>query len=295
MTAFGGSPAARFAAVLPIFYSSTLLSYDQLWRPRGCGDVGRPFPINLSKPMQSTLLSNRVYEQLYEAMLTNRLAPGDRLNRRQVAADLGVSVMPVLEAMTQLEWEGFLETSPRRGTVVKPITASQALGRFHVRQALEVEAARLYAGEPIRQAKEKLLKVARKLDATEVRSLANWRAEVELHDLLVEQARCPVLYESFTHVMRHSLYHAANKLLPEVPGRAANIHSRLIESLAKASPAQADALIREHLAPWIVALTEAAGNETGDPEPVSYARAKSKSLKPKRAKASGKAARSAGH
>jgi DNA-binding GntR family transcriptional regulator len=232
--------------------------------------------------MQSTLLSHRVYEQIYEAMLTNRLVPGDRLNRRQVAADLGVSVMPVLEAMTQLEWEGFLETSPRRGTVVKPITASQALGRFHVRQALEVEAARLYAGEPIRQAKEKLLKVARKLDTTEVRSLANWRAEVELHDLLVEQARSPVLYEAFTHVMRHSLYHAANRLLPDVPGRAVNVHSRLIEALAQASPAQADELIRDHLSPWIKALAAVAARESTEPEPVSYARVKSKSLKPVR-------------
>jgi DNA-binding GntR family transcriptional regulator len=242
--------------------------------------------------MQSTLLSNRVYEQLYEAMLTNRLVPGDRLNRRQVAADLGVSVMPVLEAMTQLEWEGFLETSPRRGTVVRPITASQALGRFHVRQALEVEAARLYAGEPIRQAREKLLKVARRLDATEVRSLANFRAEVEFHDLLVEQARSPVLYEAFTHVMRHSLYHAANRLLPEVPGRSAHLHSRLVEALAKASPEQADTLIREHLSPWIEKLTAAAASEATEPEPVCFARAQSKSLKPKRTRSRGKTARS---
>ncbi|MFM7291079.1 MAG: GntR family transcriptional regulator [Planctomycetia bacterium] len=242
--------------------------------------------------MQSTLLSNRVYEQLYEAMLTNRLVPGDRLNRRQVAADLGVSVMPVLEAMTQLEWEGFLETSPRRGTVVRPITATQALGRFHVRQALEVEAARLYAGEPIRQAREKLLKVARRLDATPVGSLANFRAEVEFHDLLVEQARSPVLYEAFTHVMRHSLYHAANRLLPEVPGRSAHIHSRLVEALVKASPGQADTLIREHLAPWIEKLTAAAASEAAEPEPVSFARVQSKSLKPKRTRSRGKAARS---
>lgn len=242
--------------------------------------------------MQSTLLSNRVYEQLYEAMLTNRLVPGDRLNRRQVAADLGVSVMPVLEAMTQLEWEGFLETSPRRGTVVRPITASQALGRFHVRQALEVEAARLYAGEPIRQAREKLLTVACRLDATAVRSLANWRAEVEFHDLLVQQARCPVLYEAFTHVMRHSLYHAANRLLPEVPGRSAHVHSRLVEALAKASPEQADELIREHLSPWIEKLTAAAASEAAEPEPERFARARSKSLKPKRTRSRGKAARS---
>jgi DNA-binding GntR family transcriptional regulator len=69
-----------------------------------------------------SLLSNRVYEQLYGAMLDGRLRPGDRLNRRQVSVDLGVSVAPVLEAMTQLEWEGFLETSPRAGTLVRQVT-----------------------------------------------------------------------------------------------------------------------------------------------------------------------------
>ncbi|MDA1201787.1 MAG: GntR family transcriptional regulator [Planctomycetota bacterium] len=45
------------------------------------------------------LLSQQVYDQLYEALLDHRLKPGDRLNRRQVAEDLGVSVAPVIEAM----------------------------------------------------------------------------------------------------------------------------------------------------------------------------------------------------
>lgn len=40
------------------------------------------------------LLSQKVYRQLYDAMLDHRLRPGDRLNRRQVAHDLGVSVAP---------------------------------------------------------------------------------------------------------------------------------------------------------------------------------------------------------
>ena len=35
-----------------------------------------------------TLLSQQVYDQLYEALLDHRLKPGDRLNRRQVAEDL---------------------------------------------------------------------------------------------------------------------------------------------------------------------------------------------------------------
>lgn len=230
--------------------------------------------------MHDTLLSQRVYDEIYQAMLTNRLGPGDRLNRRQVASDLGVSVAPVLEAMTQLEWEGFLETSPRRGTVVKRITVRHALGRFRLRQAIEVEAARSYAGETIRREQESLLAVARRLDASKPGSLANWRAEVELHDRLVELADCPVLYEAFTHIMRHSLYHAALKILPAVPHRAKRVHSQLIESLARATPDQAEAAIRDHLAPWIIALKKAAEAEPpAADEPVSYPRCQAVSLK----------------
>jgi len=230
--------------------------------------------------METTLLSRRVYDEIYEAMLANRLGPGDRLNRRQVAADLGVSVAPVLEAMTQLEWEGFLETSPRRGTIVKQITARHSLGRFRLRQAIEVEAARSYAGEPVRRVKEPLLKIARRLDATKPGSLANWRAEVEFHERLVETADCPVLFESFQHVMRHSLYHAAHKLLPALPPRAAAVHSQLVEALAKADPEKAEQLIRQHLAPWITALEAAAAEESPDAlEPVRYLRGQGVSLK----------------
>ena len=229
------------------------------------------------------LLSQKVYAALYDALVTSRLVPGDLLNRRQVAHDLGVSVAPVLEAMTQLEWEGFLETSPRRGTVVKPITARHALGRFRLRQAIEAEAARCYAGEPIRRQREQLLKVAHRLDGTKPGSLANWRAEVEFHDRLVRAADCPVLYETFSHVMRHSLYHAAHRLLPEIPSRPVDVHGRLVEALVRATPDKADAVIRAHLAPWIEALTAAVATE---PEPadssVEYVRGGAVSLKKRR-------------
>jgi GntR family transcriptional regulator, rspAB operon transcriptional repressor len=238
------------------------------------------FPFLQQADMQATLLSQRVYDEIYEAMLANRLGPGDRLNRRQVAADLGVSVAPVLEAMTQLEWEGFLETKPRRGTVVKRITARHALGRFRLRQAIEAEAARLYAGRVILSEQATLLKLAQRLDASKRGSLANWRMEVEFHDQLVRLADCPVLHETFTHVMRHSLYHAAHKLLPQIPHRGQDVHSILIEALAAATPARADTLIREHLACWITALEQATAKEPADAdEPISYQRGQTVSLK----------------
>jgi len=80
--------------------------------------------------------------------------------------------------------------------------------------------------------------------------------------------------------MRHSLYHAAQKLLPALPPRAAMLHSQLVEGLARATPVKAEQLIRQHLAPWITALEQAAAEESPNhQEPIRYLRGQSVSLK----------------
>ena len=204
-----------------------------------------------------TLLSQKVYDQLYAALLDHRLKPGDRLNRRQVAEDLGVSVAPVLEAMTQLEWEGFLRTSPRVGTVVSGVTAGQVLGKFRLRQAIESEAARLAAGTPLAAIREQLERLAEKADAARSWSLANFKSEVAFHEALVAAAGCPELTATFSQVMRHGLFHAAHNLLPDLPERTPGMHAKLVAALARADADMAERLIRGHLEPSIAALERA--------------------------------------
>lgn len=213
------------------------------------------------------LLSQKVYDQLYAALLDHRLKPGDRLNRRQVAEDLGVSVAPVLEAMTQLEWEGFLRTSPRVGTIVSGVTARQVLGKFRLRQAIEVEAARLAAGEPFAEARGRLEQLAAKADAARSWSLANFKSEVAFHEALVATAGCGELSAAFSQVMRHSLFHAAHDLLPDMPERTPGMHARLVAGLARADADAAERLVREHLARPIAALTAAAAAEPAASRP----------------------------
>lgn len=212
----------------------------------------------------SVLLSQKVYEQLYAAMLDHRLKPGDRLNRRQVAEDLGVSVAPVLEAMTQLEWEGFLSTSPRLGTVVRAVTARQVLGKFRLRQAIEVEAARISAGASIQGSRARLDALATRADAAESWSLANYRTEVAMHSALVEAAGCRELTATFSQVMRHSLFHAAHNLLPKMPERTPEMHLKLVAGLAHADAETAALLIHEHLVPSFTALEALAAKEPAD-------------------------------
>ena len=82
-------------------------------------------------------LSRTVFNTLLNKFLRNKLVPGDILNRRELALELGVSVAPVLEALLQLENEGFVESFPRKGTLVKPVREEDVYGQLMLREAIE--------------------------------------------------------------------------------------------------------------------------------------------------------------
>src|SRR5262249_62269850 len=65
--------------------------------------------------------------------------------RRKVAAELGMSFLPVSEALLRLEFEGLLESRPRAGTRVRIPSREDVRGHYVVREALEVQAAMLFA------------------------------------------------------------------------------------------------------------------------------------------------------
>lgn len=225
-----------------------------------CDDTSRAF-WKASLFMTISSLSQQVYDALYEQLVTSQLRPGDEINRRAVAKELGVSLSPVLEAMTQLEWEGFFETRPRRGTTVRRVTARDVLGRMHLRVAIETQAARIYAGPVIAAARDKILALAAANDATEPGTRGSIDHEVGFHRALVALSDSPGLIDAFDHVMRHSIYHAAARLLPKCPTRHTGQHVKLVRGLLAASPEKADGLIRAHLAPWLQLLTQAAATE----------------------------------
>jgi DNA-binding GntR family transcriptional regulator len=81
-------------------------------------------------------------ERLREAILNGELGPGDRLQQHFLAAELGLSHVPLREALQRLEFEGFIAISPRRGAFVVPLTAADAAEIFELRVNLETAALR---------------------------------------------------------------------------------------------------------------------------------------------------------
>jgi DNA-binding GntR family transcriptional regulator len=91
-------------------------------------------------------LSGTAYAALSDLLASGRLAPGDRLSLRQSAAALGVSVMPVREAVSRLVADGVLEVSPARAIRVPVMTAPEFRALADTRIAVEgIAAARAAA------------------------------------------------------------------------------------------------------------------------------------------------------
>lgn len=97
----------------------------------------------ISKRVESTLLTDQVYSMIHEAILNGDLPAGSRLRIRDLAAQVGTSVMPVREAIRRLEEAGLAEREPHKGAVVKGLTLEELVHVYDVRRLLEVEAARL--------------------------------------------------------------------------------------------------------------------------------------------------------
>jgi DNA-binding GntR family transcriptional regulator len=91
---------------------------------------------------QPSLLTDRVFDTIHAAIMSGELPAGTQLKVRDLASQVGTSVMPVREAIRRLEESGLAVREPHKGAVVKSLTTSELVQTYEVRILLEVEAAR---------------------------------------------------------------------------------------------------------------------------------------------------------
>ena len=111
-------------------------------------------------------LSHQAYLLIRDRILSGQIPFGASVSRRELSRELGMSTLPVTEALRRLESEKLIEAVPRVGTVVRVPTRQDVLGFYVVREALESQAARLFAEKATFADRQKLLQSARNLDAT---------------------------------------------------------------------------------------------------------------------------------
>ena len=89
--------------------------------------------------------SDLAYESLRDDILNWRIAPGTALSETELALRLGVSRTPLRAALARLALGGLVDTSRGRTGVVPDVSVESIAQQFEVREALELQAARLAA------------------------------------------------------------------------------------------------------------------------------------------------------
>jgi DNA-binding GntR family transcriptional regulator len=90
-------------------------------------------------------LREQVREQLEEYIIYGTLPPGHHLVESRLARQLGVSRIPLREALQRLSQDGWVDLRPRQGAFVHRPTAKEVDDVFAVRALVDSEAARLAA------------------------------------------------------------------------------------------------------------------------------------------------------
>jgi len=188
-------------------------------------------------------------------------AAGEYVRLDQLAAELGVSVTPVREALFELKAEGLLEQQPRRGFVVLPVTgrdlADVSNVQAYIGGELAARAATNITDEQLREL-ERIQADLEKAYAADDEERAV-RLNHEFHRAINVAAESPKLAQLMSQITRYAM----ESVFPTIPGwseQATAHHRRLLDALAARDAAQARAAMSEHLAagadPLIEHLTE---------------------------------------
>jgi DNA-binding GntR family transcriptional regulator len=199
---------------------------------------------------ESVSLAGEAYVILRERILRGELPIGKVISRREVATELGMSMLPVSEALQRLEFEGLLESRPRAGTRVKIPSEEDVRGHYVVREALEVQAAKLFAVVATSQERSELQRLAARVDALSSQTDGDRFLYLSLHEKLhrriAEGTHCKPLCEAIekNQVLASTWLCVPRPAVSDEPRRR---HQELVEVIVKADPEAAAEAMRKHI------------------------------------------------
>jgi DNA-binding GntR family transcriptional regulator len=95
------------------------------------------------EPLDTSTLQKKVYDTLFQAIVSGSILPGSRLIVDDISRRLKVSHMPVRAALSRLETTGFIVSQKKKGTIVRGLSEDELKEITTIRLALETLAARL--------------------------------------------------------------------------------------------------------------------------------------------------------
>jgi len=190
-----------------------------------------------------------VYDTIRDAILSGRYQPGQRLIADELAREVGVSRMPVREALHRLEATGLVTLMPHRAAVVNELSESEIIEIYHIRAVLDGLATRQAAPHLTKADYDRLNALLDEMAAAaKAKDLDRvLRVNRDFHQLIWQAAHSPRL-----HSLLENLYDASQRfrnisiLLPGRLERLTQEHRRIAQALARGDVNKAERFAIEH-------------------------------------------------
>ncbi len=210
-------------------------------------------PLQLVSNVESSRLSDAVYETLLGAIVSGTLVPGSIVSEVSLAKQLAVSRTPVHDALRQLSKDGLVEQRPGRRAVIATFSKEDVFDIFDMRKLLEAEATRRAATRLDRATLSEMRAQADRLrdhpDAADW--LDRWADfDENFHDAIGKASGSQRLWQD---IVRYRLLHRGfNKLSTtvQVLQQALAEHYEILDQLDNRRAEEAAQAMAKHIVEW---------------------------------------------
>lgn len=195
-------------------------------------------------------LHEQVAQRLRQMLVEGRIAPGNKLNERELAELLHVSRTPLREAIKMLAAEGLVELLPNRGAIAVSLTEADVLNTFEVMAGLEGMAGELAAQRvtPAELAEIQAMQFEMMAAYTRCDLSGYYSLNARIHGAISAAAKNPVLATVYQQVnARLQALRFRSNQDGEKWKRAVKEHEKMIEALVARDGAAMREVLQQHL------------------------------------------------
>lgn len=206
-------------------------------------------------------LSDQTYEVVRRRILSGGIAPGMPVRQDVIATELGVSKIPLREALGRLEQDGLLTSYPNRGYVVRPMSMDEASEIFALRLKLEPGAVAEGAGRATADDHAAARTALEALEKNQDLDGADHVTQNRLFHLSMIQPAGPVTFQLLTRLLILSERYVRMHLEPKGrEDRAKREHRAILEAWTAGDASLVEGLIRQHIQATLDDLREQLGD-----------------------------------
>jgi DNA-binding GntR family transcriptional regulator len=193
-------------------------------------------------------LRQEVYDQLRDKIISAEILPGETISLRELAQKFGVSLMPVREALWQLESERIIVIESNKRILVNKLAAKEMEEALRLRLLLESTAAERACDLRPDNAIPRLRQILESMEVSVDRPKIFNRRNTQFHFSIYSYADSPLLLEIIERIWaRVGPYVYTHAIMTQDNSKVLKYHGKMLQGLEERNKKKVTNALREDL------------------------------------------------